>query len=218
MKEKRFSFSLCVACVALLVLVSGCVTLSGEKKSDMVPVRSGEPMVYIHPLSSDLSRAKVAVLPFLMPEGAAREDGRGVAAVFRDVFLAKETFQTIRLVDEYYGTLEEGMALGRKKGGDLVVAGQVHYALAGTELGGSRLDVSLRILDIHTGDTVWYIEQTVDQPVDYPDISAIALLVDIFTPSRVRSSGGAPAVANMLVRVASDMADVVSGEKTGAMM
>lgn len=218
MTQKMASCSGLILGVLLMVLGSGCGTLTGEKKSDMASVRSGEPIVYIHPLSSDLSQAKVTVLPFLMPEGAVQEEGRGVAAVFRDVFLAKETFQTIQLIEEHHGTLDEGMAIARKRGGDLVVAGQVHYALAGTELGGCRLDVSIRIIDTYTGDTVWYIAQTMDQLVDYPDISVIAVLADIFTPSRIRTSGGAPVVANMLVQVAADMADVVSGEKTGAMM
>jgi len=202
----------------ILVILSGCGTVIKEKKADMAPVQSGEPVVYIHPFSSDLSQAQVVVLPFLVPEGIAQEEGLGVAAVFRDVFLAKETFHTTRLVDRYYGTLDEGLAIARKRGVDLLLAGQVHYMLAGTEFGGSRLDVSIRIIDTHSGDTVWYITQAMDQLMDYPDISAIGLLVDILTPSRVRSSSGPPALANMFVKVAADMADVVSGEKAGKLM
>ncbi|MBW1791448.1 MAG: hypothetical protein JRJ14_04145 [Deltaproteobacteria bacterium] len=204
--------------IIILLLLSGCGTVIGEKKADMAPVQSGEPVVYIHPFSSDLSQARVVVLPFLVPEGTSEEEGLRVAAVFRDVFLAKETFHTIQLVDKYYGALDEGLAIARKRGVDLLLAGRVHYVLAGTEFGGGRLDVSLRIIDTHSGDTVWYIEQTMDQLMDYPDISAIASLIDIFTPSRLRSSSGPPAVANMFVQVAADMADIVSGEKTGKSM
>jgi hypothetical protein len=184
----------------------------------MVPVRPGEPIVYIHPLSSDLSQAKAVILPFQVPDGIDSRQSIRIASIFRDVFLGKEVFKTIRLGEEYYGTVTEGLTLAREEGVDLVVAGQVHYVLTGTELGGSRLDVSLRILDTYSGNTVWYIEQTMDQLMDYPDVSVIAILADIFTPARVRTSAGAPAVANMINQMAVDMADVVSGEKTGALM
>jgi uncharacterized protein YceK len=217
LKMGKMKISVFVLCIILVVL-SGCGTVIGEKKADMAPVQSGEPVVYIHPFSSDLGQAQAVVLPFLVPEGTAQEEGLRVAAVFRDVFLAKETFHTTQLVDRYYGTLDEGLAIARKRGVDLLLAGQVHYILAGTEFGGSRLDVSIRIIDTYSGDTVWYITQTMDQLMDCPDISAIALLVDIFTPTRVRSSSGPPTIANMLVQVAVDMADVVSGEKTGKLM
>ena len=214
---KIVHISAVILCVGLLVL-AGCGPIRGEKKADMAPVQSGKPVVYIHPFSSDLSLGQAAVLPFLVPEGVAQEEGLRVAAVFKNIFLAKEIFHTLQLVDQYYGTLDEGLSIARKKGVDLLLAGQIHYVLAGSGFGGSRLDVSLRIVDIKSGDTVWYIEQAMDQPMDYPDISAVDLLADIFTPSRVRSSPGPPTLTRMLVQVASDMADVVSGRKSGKLM
>lgn len=113
-KTKVSVFILCI----ILVILSGCGTVIGEKKADMAPVQSGEPVVYIHPFSSDLSQAQVVVLPFLVPEGTTQEEGLRVAAVFRDVFLAKETFHRTQLVDKYYGTLDEGLAIARK--GELI--------------------------------------------------------------------------------------------------
>lgn len=217
MAGKRILVALVLCCVMVIIL-PGCTRFSRDKKVDMVPVRPGEPIVYIHPLSSDLSQAKVVVLPFQVPDGVSPRQSIRIASIFRDVFLGKEVFHTVRLVEEYYGTFNEGLAFARENGVDLVVAGQVHYVLTGTELGGSRLDVSLRILDTHTGNTVWYIEQTMDQLMDYPDVSVIAILADIFTPARVRTSAGAPAVTNMINQVALDMADVVGGKKTGALM
>ena len=94
----KMKISVFVLCIILVVL-SGCGTVIGEKKADMAPVQSGEPVVYIHPFSSDLGQAQAVVLPFLVPEGTAQEEGLRVAAVFRDVFLAKETFHTTQLVD-----------------------------------------------------------------------------------------------------------------------
>ena len=135
MVSKRILIAFVFYCVIVMIL-PGCTRFSRDKEADMVPVRPGTPIVYIHPLSSDLSQAKVVVLPFQVPEGVAPRQSIRIASIFRDVFLGKEVFNTVRLVEEYYGTFNEGLALARANGVDLVVAGQVHYVLTGTELGG----------------------------------------------------------------------------------
>ncbi|HSR36748.1 MAG TPA: hypothetical protein VLL73_06160, partial [Desulfurivibrionaceae bacterium] len=76
---------------------------------------------------------------------------------------------------------------------------------------GGRVSVSMRLLNVHSGNTVWYIEQAIDQPMDYPESGMLSRLVDSFGIPEVRPSTGAPPVPNMLAKIAVDMAEVMAG-------
>jgi len=95
-----------------------------------------------------------------------------------------------------------------------VLAGNINYLLAGTQLGGARADVSIRIISTKTGNTIWYIEHTMDQLMDYPDVSLKKRLASIFSAQPVRPSEGAPMIPNMLMHIALDVAEITSGART----
>ena len=198
-----------VALLLLAVFVSGCA----KNLRPPVPTQKGAPVVYIHPLSDTYRQAKVGVLPFQVPAGMSEAQGVGVAGLFKDVLLGKRTFPVVRQLSTPYGDYDHAVAIGRANDCDLVLAGILDYAMSGTDLGGARVGVSVRLLNVKTGNTVWYVTQGMDQPMDYPDTGMVNRFVDALSMPAYRGSNGAPSVTNMLARIAVDMADVFAGAR-----
>lgn len=196
------------------LLLFGCSTFKTNKSSLQVEPRKGSPVVYIHPFAENYQEASVGALPFMVPSNFSEKGSLGVSALFKDVMLGKRLFRTIKQLTTPYGNYEEAIAIGNRAGVDLVLAGRINYAISGTELGGARVEVSVRFLDVHTGNTVWYIEQTMDQPMDYPNVDMITRFIESFNPPPIRRSAGAPAVPNMLAKIAVDMTEVMAGAQT----
>lgn len=201
-----------VLLMLVLVALSGC-SFRDQRSTLYVAPRTGSPVVYVHPMQNTYQEATVGVLPFHVPENVAAAQGVRVAALFKDVLLGKRAFPMVRQLASGYGDLDEALARGREAKVDLVLAGRVNYAMAATELGGGRVSVSMRLLNVHSGNTVWYIEQAIDQPVDYPESGMWSRLVDSFGIPEVRPSTGAPVVPNMLAKIAVDMAEVMAGAR-----
>lgn len=204
-KGSGVRFLMAIFCCALVL--SGCAAISGP------PLRRKVPVVYIHPLMDMYRQATVGVLPFQVPSNMAAEEGMRVAALFKDVLLGKGVFAVVRQLNAPYGDFEEAMEIGREQGVQLTLAGQILYALDGTELGGARVNVAVRLLNTRTGNTVWYIEQAMERPMEYPDAGLVSRFFGSFSPPPVRKPAGAPAVPTMLTRIAVDMAEVMAGDR-----
>jgi len=199
--------------VALLaVLGGGCSLVSGPPSSAGDGVRRGDAVVYIYPASAEpYRRYSVGVLPFLLPANLDPRLGASVASMYKDVLLGKRVFPVVRLLDDEFGDYGDALAAGARAGVDLVLAGKVNYLMEGTELGGARVDVSVRLLNVHSGQTVWYIGQALDQPMEYPRSDMLHFLADSMFPPEIRRAEGGPAAANMLARSAVDMAEIIGG-------
>lgn len=196
---------------AVLVL-GGCSTITEQQSSLQAKVKIGAPVVYIHPLSNEAyALATVGIMPFAVPANVDSRFGAGAAAIFQDILLGKQIFSRVKLLPEQYGNVEEAIAAGKAGNVDLVMAGRINYALEGTEMGGARLDLVVRLINAKTGKTVWHIAQAMDQPVSYPQNDMLHSLLYALQPSKIRRPNGAPVVANMLAQSAIDMADVMNG-------
>ncbi|OKY76301.1 MAG: hypothetical protein BM485_03365 [Desulfobulbaceae bacterium DB1] len=199
----------------IFLLAGGCAWHNQERAE----VTTGSPVVYIHPVSAtDLSKKSVVIPPFLVPEGIDIRQGESVAALFQDVLLGKQAFQRVKLEKTHYGSLEEAIRLGKEAGVDFVLAGQVHTLLSGTNMGGGRVDLAVRLIHVTSGDTMWYIQQALDQKMLHPDVSLLHRLSSVFSVPPVRPSEGAQVSVNMLAHVALDMADVMAGARYVATM
>ncbi|MDD5758372.1 MAG: hypothetical protein PHI06_04750 [Desulfobulbaceae bacterium] len=203
-----------LACISILVLLGGCATATERRSSSEVKTNKGVPVVYIHPLEAETyAHASVGVLPFLLPESMKAEMGPRVAALYQDVLLGKAAFPTVKLLTEPYGDFGEAVAAGRAASTDLVLAGKINYAIEGTEMGGARLDVTVRLVNVSSGKTVWHINQTMDQPYDYPKTDGLHRLLASFGPPPTRRPMGGSVMTNMLAQVAVDMTDVMIGSR-----
>ena len=200
--------------LVLIVLLSGC-SVAMQKNEQQTAVEKNAPVVYVYPLSEfDLTSKTVAVLAFQTPDNVDPQVGAGVAGLFRDVFLGKRAFKGVMLLEQNFFSQQQAAEIGRKAGVDLVVAGRVNYQLAGYELGGDRLDVSMRLLDARSGETLWFIGQSMNKPMTYPERGFWTRLRTAVNQPQTRSQSKEPEVSNMLVRIAEDMSEVLAGATT----
>ncbi|MFA7383198.1 MAG: hypothetical protein WC001_07085 [Desulfurivibrionaceae bacterium] len=203
-----------IAIVLMGLLLSGCAPGQKNWASRPVEIRKNSPVVFIYPEVNTYQEATVGVLPFQVPGNMTQGQGEGVAMLFKDVFLGKQAFPKVLRLEVPYRDIEEALAIGRKAKVDLVLAGKVNYVLEGTQFGGGRVEVATRLLNVQTGNTVWYIEQSMDQPVAYPQSSTLSRFVAAFNPPEIKPSQGGPVVPNMLAQVAFDMVEVMAGAKS----
>lgn len=209
------SWGLILLVVATAWLLSACTIGRGEVSATIyvAPVK-GAPLVYLHPKDPERYRlATVGVLPFQVPPNHGPTQGAALAGLVRDVLLAKEVFPRVLQLSEVYGGFAEAIALGRRAGVDLVLAGRLHRALDATELGGARAEMSIRLINVETGNTVWHIAQAIDQPMDHHNVGAWRRIRESFSPPVIRPSRGAPPLPNMLATIVADMAIVMTGTK-----
>ncbi len=207
-------FLLFIVFISLAGLTSSCSTISQRQSSAQVAVQKGAPVVYIHPLEPQAyAMSSVGIPPFDLASGINPRLGTAAASIFQDILLGRETFHRVKLLPEHYGNADEALRAGRRENVDLIMAGRINYALEGTELGGSRLDISVRLLNTRTGKTIWHIEQAMEQPMDYPKTDILHSIFTALQPPTIRRSKGAPVVVNMLAQSAVDMADVMAGAR-----
>ena len=203
--------------ILLMVL---CLTLLGCGQFNVGSLlpnsfsRVSGPVVHVYPLGDIGWQKRVGVLPFQVPVNLGVDQGLGVAALFKDVFLGQRVFRTVEQLNLPYGSLAEAVELGRGSGVDYVLAGRVNTLLEGSEFGGARVEVSVRLLSTETGDTLWYLEQTLEQEMGYPDMGLMHRLAAVGGLQPVRKSNGTSPVAGMLGRVALNMAGVIAGTTT----
>lgn len=203
-----------IAVVLLGLFLSGCASGPKNWANQPVEVKKNSPVVFIYPEMNTYQEATVGVLPFQMPSNMTQAQGEGVAMLFKDVLLGKQAFPRVLRLEEPYLDIPQALALGRKAKVDLVLAGKVNYALEGSQFGGGRVEVSTRLLNVHTGNTVWYIEQSMDQAMAYPKGGTFDLFLAAFNPSEIKPSQAGPVVPNMLAQIAFDMADVMAGARS----
>jgi len=212
-KNRTQPFGLCAIIVVCLLLIGGCATVSERSSTAQVAVDKGQPLVLIHPLGMESYRqVSVGIPPFLMPENVDPVHGERVASLFKDVLLGKRTFPRVVQLRTFYSDQQGAIEAGKEAGLDMVLAGRVNYMLEGTEIGGSKLDVSVRLINVETGNTVWYITQNMDQPWGDVDNSILARAIEALMPAPIKRAG-APVVTNMLAQIAVDVADVMEGSK-----
>ncbi len=206
--EKSLACGPVMAVLVFAALAGGCAAFSGERASGL---EESPPVVYVRPLEPELYRgARLAVLPFA---AAGRELGTAAAAVFRDVFLASGLFRSVILVDETAGTRKEALAAAR--GADLALFARVNRAFVDGGAGGSELDISLRVLHVKSGDTVWYIRQRIRRPVNWPRQDLATRLKRTLGPTPPLTPLSPQVMPAMLQTAALDMATVMGAGFAG---
>ncbi|MBU0673797.1 MAG: hypothetical protein KJ950_04060 [Proteobacteria bacterium] len=196
---------------AFLVILFGLNTGCGVNyPADLVTRDPQAPVVVIYPIEDVYSQARVGVLPFHMPASIGTESGAAVGALFRDVLLAAGGFPVVRLLRGDFGDPAEAVTVGKANDVDLVLAGTVHSLFPGTELGGARVELSVRLLNCSTGNTVWYLRQTLEDPWDYPDNGLLSRLTAALVISSPRPPQAGSAVPGLLTRAADDLVGLMA--------
>jgi len=199
----------------LFVFFAGCA--GQNTREAQAPELKQAPVVYVYPMTPEGYRqATVGVLPFQLPANVGRTYSGGIASLFKDVMMGKRAFRAVQLLETPYVDQADAVKIGRAAGVDAVLAGRIEYLMSGTELGGARVDVSMRLLNVESGSTVWYLEQGVAQPLATPDQGFVSSLKNSFNMPESRQLLNGPSLPNMLTRIAEDMADVMAGARVVA--
>lgn len=194
---------LCAACVGIM-----------ETPPTYAPSVKQAPVVYVYPLTPEGYReSTVGILPFQVPANVEAHYGNGIANLFKDVMMGKRAFKALQLLDKNYVDQADAVAIGRAAGVDAVLAGRVEYLMTGTELGGARVDVSMRLYNVASGNTIWYLEQGAAHPLSPPDQSFGVRLRNAMEMPESRKLLVGPVLPVMLSRIAEDMADVMAGAR-----
>lgn len=200
--------------IALIFLCAGCATSTQRQMTTQAKVLKKPPVVYVRPLSLEpYKNSSVGIPSFMVPDNMDEQQAERVAGLFKEILLGKRTFPKVKQIRGTYGDFQQAVEAGRRSGTDLVLAGIVNYAIEGTELGGARVEVDIRLLNVKTGNTVWYIGQSMDQPMDYPDPGMLRRALDSLSPPQIKRSNGGQVLVNMMAQIAVDMADVLGGSQ-----
>ncbi len=201
--------------IILFLVLSLGLTACGSSRTNWatepVQIHKKSPVVYIHPLANTFSHASVGVLDFQVPANMSFAQGQGVAGLFKDVMLGRRAFPRVVGLGKSYSSIDEARDMGRQAGVDLVLAGKINCALEGSQFGGGRVELATRMVHVESGNTVWYVEQAMDQPMDYPEVGFWSRFGGSFNPPEVRRSQAGPVLANMMAQMAYDMVDVMQG-------
>ena len=196
--------------ISMVFLIISCTSVKTGRTPEG-SIRKGAPVVYIHPVANIYQGATVGILPFIMPNNFPQTKGEGVAEIFKDILLGKRAFTRIIRLKEDYHTATEAIEIGRRNKVDLVLAGQVNYALTGTDVGGSMVDISVRLLNVDSENTVWYVEQTMEDPLRCPKTDFFSRIKGSVSPPPILQPDSSQLVPNMVAKIAMDMADVFAG-------
>ncbi|MEW6220467.1 MAG: hypothetical protein AB1634_13165 [Thermodesulfobacteriota bacterium] len=200
-----------------LLVISSCLagcSWAGRDSRLARPLAKGSPVVLIHPLDADYRTASVGVPPFLVPAGMDPAKGAGVAETFREVLLGKRTFRQVSRLAEPVAGIAEARALAAGQGLDLVLVGRISSCVTGSALGGSQLELAVRLVSVGSGETVWLLSEAMAQPLPFQDDGYPARLKEaVFGPDR-SPVDAYPAMPNLALTIASDMADVLAGARS----
>jgi hypothetical protein len=82
--------------------------------------------------------------------------------------------QAIELVDEEVVGLKHALSVGRERGYDLILVGEVRDFIHGSMSADSRVAISIRIIDPLANVTLWYLTGSMnDEPVGFLDFILI---------------------------------------------
>lgn len=108
--------------------------------------------------------------------------------VFYQKLLERRPFQEVVFIPQAYGSVNEALELARRRQVDLLILGESPYFLDGGTVGTASLQVDLRVLEVQTGQLLWYLSDalratprpivdlivTETRPHPTPDIYALA--------------------------------------------
>lgn len=96
--------------------------------------------------------------------------GSDMAQQIYEVLLKNRFVQRVERVDKEVSSLEWALDVGRERGYDLIVVGEVDEFMYGGMSADSKASLSLRVLDARDNVTLWYVTGTVaDQPQTFLD-------------------------------------------------
>ena len=134
----------------VMVLVSGCA-VPGVR----FPKKAGLPeYIYTYPQKNRYHNAKVGIFLFTSPPHAPRA-GYDAARILYKRLLEKQVFYHLFTeIDRGMPGPEARIEIGRKRGYDLIITGEVSYCFDGSLVQESRVDQKVEVIEVASGEVI----------------------------------------------------------------
>ena len=141
--------------VFLLILpffISNCTSLKSQSRGydrpDIEIIIESEP--------KKIKAASIGIFDFNNPTELI-DLGCGLAQLAHKHLLKNSFIQLVELTRMYPGNVEDAIKIGRNKGYDLIFLGYINDFFYGGLSANSKVDISIRVIDVRTKVTLWYI-------------------------------------------------------------
>ncbi len=163
-----------------LALGFGAIILAGTPGCEAVwdhepylsqpKIHAGPQEVFLKTENPSLRGLRLALLPFRVP-AQVTDVSYSITEVFHRQLLEKRPFLGVVRIHQYYNSIAEAQKLAKEQGAQLMVLGEVPYFIDSGTAGKSGIQVDLRVVDVSTGQTVWYLSDNIlAQPAPMMDL------------------------------------------------
>lgn len=154
----------------LLAGAAGCSSMIYVPGFSDPQIHAGPQEAFLKSDDMSLRRSRIAVLPFRVP-AQVTDVSYSITEIFHRQLLQKRPFLGAVRVHEYYNSLAEAQRLAKAQGAELMVMGEVPYFIDSGTTGKSGLQVDLRVVEVNTGRTLWYLSDNIlAQPAPIVDL------------------------------------------------
>jgi len=167
---KRF-FGALVLGAGILAGTAGCETMwDHEPVLSQPKIKAGPQEAFLKSEDMSLRRYRLAILPFRVP-AQVTDVSYSITEVFHRQLLQKRPFLGVVRVSQYYNSLAEAQRLAKAQGAELMLVGEVPYFIDSGNQGRSGVQVDMRVVEVNTGQTVWYLSDNImAQPAPMIDL------------------------------------------------
>ncbi len=133
-------------------------------------IKAGPQEAFLKTDDMSYRRFRIAILPFRVP-AQVTDVSYSITEVFHRQLLQKRPFLAVVRVHEYYNSLAQAQRLAKVQGAELMVMGEVPYFIDSGTMGRSGVQVDLRVVEVNTGRTLWYLSDNImAQPAPMVDL------------------------------------------------
>ena len=167
---KKFLLALAFG-AGILAVTPGCETMwDYEPYLSQPKINAGPQEAFLKSNDASLRRYRLAILPFRVP-AQVTDVSYSITEVFHRQLLEKRPFKGVVRVHQYYNSLAEAQKLAKDQGAELMVMGEVPYFIDSGTTGRSGVQVDMRVVEVNTGQTVWYLSDNImAQPAPMIDL------------------------------------------------
>jgi hypothetical protein len=144
----------------LVVFLAGCASPVYVPSMSDPKIRVGPQEAFVKSENPGYRRFRIAVLPFRVPDQVT-DVSYPITEVFHRQLLQKRPFLGVVRVQEYYNSMAQAQRFAKNYGAELMVLGEVPYFLDSGTTGRSGVQVDLRVIEVNSGRTLWYLSDNI---------------------------------------------------------
>jgi hypothetical protein len=146
--------------VGFLAGAAGCNSMIYVPGYSDPKIKAGPQEAFLKSENMAYRRSRIAILPFRVP-AQVTDVSYPITEVFHRQLMQKRPFLGVVRISQYYNTLAEAQRLAKAQGAELMVLGEVPYFIDSGTTGRSGVQVDLRVVEVNTGYTVWYLSDNI---------------------------------------------------------